>query len=130
METVTLPLISRQQNTAVYCASVLIGADTRGDAGLKRAFIFLQQYGDIDEQVCWHHWLWKLRSAIAGNCYRKGLLVQQVGDMFGNAFLTVRHCQEKQLLYVVTMLCVFSSSLGSTINIIFLFLQSAFSSLP
>lgn len=130
LETEILPLISRQQTTAVYCASLLMGADTRGDAGLKRAFIFFQQYGGIDKQVCWHHWLWKLRSAIAGNRCRRGSLVQQVGDMFGDAFLTARHCQGKQLLYVVTIPCVFRSSLGSIINIIFLFLQSAFSSLP
>lgn len=39
--------------------------------------------------------------------------------MFGNAFLLVSHCQEKQLLYLVTIPCMLSSSLVSITNIIF-----------
>lgn len=46
------------------------------------------------------------------------LVAQQVEDMFGNIFLPVRHCES-----------MFSSSLGSIINIIFLFLQFAFPSI-
>jgi len=89
----------------------------------KRSCWVEESNTDTDEQECWHLWLCKLGSATAGNHSRRRLVVQQLEDVFDNAFLPVSHCQERQLLYLVTIPCMFSSSLGSIINIVFLFLR-------
>lgn len=49
---------------------------------------------------------------------KKRLNTQQLEDVFGDAFL-VSHYQERQLLCLITTLCMFSSSLASITNIIF-----------
>lgn len=54
-----------------------------------------------------------------GSHSKKRLNTQKLEDLFSNAFLLVSHCQERQLLYLVTIPCMLSSSLVNITDVIF-----------